>query len=593
MNTRNSDRQDEGSGICVESCNAGPRTWLVPATVIVLTILGGLLRFWRLGHQSYWYDEGATVYRICGSFQEMLASVHNQGFPPGWYVTLRWWAEVLERWTGSGATAFSPAGLRLLPALFGTLLVPVMYFLGRQFMGRKGALLVTLLASVNPFLVFYSRDIKMYSATYFFAALHMALFLKWQVTGRHRTWFPATVAAGAAMITLHASGWFLLAVELLWLVCGGKLRSRETVLWTCGVGVMAIIPAWWFALRTGGAMSGLDWIPQYTDLSARTLASLPMVHILGYLWPVYPPDRSLVNWLGLGNGIVDHLVTRSLPWLATAELWTAAAVGAILVVGLASWRGQRQELAEGSTAAGCLWRLGLWIALPVAALSLTWIDQEGVWQCRLIGHRFLVPLWEPRYLGIIVPAWLLCLALALMRLPTAPARIIAVAGVTGVCLASSLSNHLVYREAPWERVARITVKYYDPAKPGALLVGTPESRFAGFAYVYSFSEVRGARPSRVGEDAQGFPNSQEYRDIAGEQVPELVDLARTNKSVAVMALTDREGDTDQGVLSSGSISRRLGSGWRQVEEERFRRYYPWRFYIFDTWRTRVWVREES
>ena len=163
--------------------------------LILLTALGAFLRFWRLGYQAYWTDEGYTAIRTRDSFSLLLGQLRDQGFPPGWYLLIRWWRIILQQFMPAG-DAFGPQYLRLVPAFFGALTVPAMYFLARQFTDRKGSLLVMLLAAVNPFLIYYSRDIKMYAALYFFATLNMALFFHWQTTHRHLLWFPLFLLSG-------------------------------------------------------------------------------------------------------------------------------------------------------------------------------------------------------------------------------------------------------------------------------------------------------------------------------------------------------------------------------------------------------------
>jgi hypothetical protein len=64
-------------------------------------------------------------------------------------------------------------------------------------------------------------------------------------------------------------------------------------------------------------------------------------------------------------------------------------------------------------------------------------------------------------------------------------------------------------------------------------------------------------------------------------------------------MTDRYGDetaptdtiSDESLLKVLNDSARPGAKWKLVDEESYRWYYEWRFYIFHTWRTRVWQLE--
>ena len=47
-----------------------------------LTLLAGLLRFAFLDRPGLWHDEGATFYRINGTWEQMFEVLKDDGFPP-------------------------------------------------------------------------------------------------------------------------------------------------------------------------------------------------------------------------------------------------------------------------------------------------------------------------------------------------------------------------------------------------------------------------------------------------------------------------------------------------------------------------------
>ncbi len=235
----------------------------------------------------------------------------------------------------SSGVAYDPYHLRMLPAIFGTLTVPAMYFLARQFTDRRGALLVMLLAAVNPFLIYYARDIKMYAAFWFFVVLNSALFFQWQTTRKHLIWFPLYLITGVLMTSLHAMAWAMVALHLIFLLTRPRPRPWDAPLWVVAAGAMAWLPYYWHEIYLDPAKAmariedpndrGLIWIRDYTDMSWRTIASLPTSNVLGYLWPVYPPDARTRNWFVLGNDFNEHLATRSWEWMARWEWYAAMA----------------------------------------------------------------------------------------------------------------------------------------------------------------------------------------------------------------------------------------------------------------------------
>ncbi len=317
-----------------------------------------------------------------------------------------------------------------------------MYLLARQFTDRKGALLVMLLAAVNPYLIYYSRDIKMYAACWFFVTIHMAFYLRWLTTCRHWLWWPLFVVSGVGMVAMHASAWFVVVVELIWLLTRPRLKSLEAPLWLLGVALMTLLPIYWYQNHSdwvaraaaGQPDQGLDWIKDYTNMSWTTVTSLPCSHLLGYLWPEWPVSRHTQNWFALGGGPTGfeaNVGTRSIPWLVDWEMYVAIGVGLVMLLGLIPWRGVRRSAERTASATRRRpWWLAVWIALPMLLMAATWIDPKSDWYRatwgiveRLNGKPIDVQaLWEPRYLGVIIPAWILWLAASLRRLPTFPLR---------------------------------------------------------------------------------------------------------------------------------------------------------------------------
>ncbi|HUO08923.1 MAG TPA: glycosyltransferase family 39 protein [Phycisphaerae bacterium] len=564
--------------------------------------IGAFLRFWRLGYQCYWTDESATISKICGTFDYLLQRLSDQGFPPGWYALLRAWCLWIEHITGSGATAFSPTSTRSLAAIFGLLTIPGMYFLARQFTDRKGSLLVALLTAVNPFLIYYARDIKMYAPLWCMVVWNMAIFFRWQTTQRHWRWFPLFVITGVVMTSMQSLAWVVVALQLIFLITRPRLKGLDGPLWVVAVGAMGALPAWWFLNRTAwvdrvvdsGNRSGLDWITRYTDMSWKTIASLPSVHLLGYLWPTYPPDYRIKDWFELGGKDFDaHLATRSWPWLVQWEFAAMAVVASILVLGLIPWRGIRRsaERAESVTQHRWWW-VALWIVLPMGAFALTWIPDDSPWHHWVWGKLDPRPLWEPRYLGVVAPALLLWLAASLRRLPTWPVRGVAIGFVVAACTFSSLSNHLIYRNAPFNRAAEVAMRYYDPKQRRAIAVAEPAVAYPMMVELLTYELAAGRRPTMDEEPVIPYENFRQGLYAPVESAAFVAEM-RNVPYVRTIVLTDRYGDVTEpaNILSDESLAKRLGPGWTLVHEETYEWHYEWRYYIFHTWRTRVWVRE--
>ena len=252
-----------------------------------------------------------------------------------------------------------------------------MYFLA-QFTDRRGALLVMLLTAVNPFFIYYSRDIKMYAAMWFFVVLNMAFFFKWQTTHKHLRWFPLFVLTGFLMTSMQSMAWFIVGLQFLFLITRPRLKSLDGPLWLTGVGVMTLLPIYWYTHRTGfidrvveqGNDSGLSWITRLhryvmenaDQFAIGASAGVPLAGVSGgcahqsanhFFYALFHPWNTaypatddkmdwprVADWFELGNvDFSKHLATRTWQWMADAQLYVAIAFLAILLLGLIPWRG--------------------------------------------------------------------------------------------------------------------------------------------------------------------------------------------------------------------------------------------------------------
>src|SRR3954463_2188800 len=110
--------------------------------VLGICLLGGVLRFSFMDRPQLWGDDAYTVYRTHADYQSMLDILQYDGFTPLHYE-LYW---VLGKWH-----ALTPHVVRLLPATFGTLMVPGMYFLAVQLFRRRTAVAVALVTACSAY----------------------------------------------------------------------------------------------------------------------------------------------------------------------------------------------------------------------------------------------------------------------------------------------------------------------------------------------------------------------------------------------------------------------------------------------------------
>jgi hypothetical protein len=138
--------------------------------ILCVFLLGVFLRVLGIDKpEGLWYDEINTYFIAKQSFPFGILHtlIERDLHFPLYYMLLHLWMNIFGE---------SDIALRLLSVIFGVLTLPVAYFVGQELNGKKGGLLTLLLFGINSGLIFYSQEVRFYSALVFFCTL-IALFL--------------------------------------------------------------------------------------------------------------------------------------------------------------------------------------------------------------------------------------------------------------------------------------------------------------------------------------------------------------------------------------------------------------------------------
>jgi mannosyltransferase len=357
-----------------------------------ITLVAAIVRFAMLTGQSFWFDEAQAVHEMQLSFGAMLHAWSAYEPNPPLYFLLAWpWAQVL----GTGEAA-----MRALPALLGTITVPLVYLCGRELVSRRAGLFAAALAALNPFLIWYATEAREYALLTALSAASVLWFARaWHGGGRRALVWWAIVSA-LALLTQYFAG-FLVAAEavaLLW-----RLRDRAVVV---ALGALAVVEAALIPHLVGHAAHPASWIDSAGTLSMR-LRQVPVAFAL--------------NTLYRGSAV-------------SYGLWGAAVLLAVLIALLVAGAGTA-ELRGAGLAAG----LAAAVLLVPLVLALAGRDYYEA--------RALIPAWIP--LAVIIGA--ACAASGARVAGTALAVVLGAAFVwSGIVIAT---GNPVYRRADWRGVA--------------------------------------------------------------------------------------------------------------------------------------------
>jgi 4-amino-4-deoxy-L-arabinose transferase-like glycosyltransferase len=177
-----------------------------------LTLLGLILRLWHLGD---WNLQATEMFTFRDSQRPQFGNARPLGYLLNYFVV----------------RPFIPLdefGLRLIPALAGTLAIPAIYFMGRRLTGSRAALFAALLVTVNPTQILYSQLARYWSLVFLFTIIApIAVYLG--VRERSGRMFALGVVATILAGLSHPVGAIALGGPALLLLAG--VRREQLVDW--------------------------------------------------------------------------------------------------------------------------------------------------------------------------------------------------------------------------------------------------------------------------------------------------------------------------------------------------------------------------
>lgn len=278
--------------------------------VLALTVLAAVLRFWRIGHQGFWYDEANTAQLVHLSPGNMLGLIPQSESTPPLYYCIAWvWARLF---------GYTEAPLRALSALVGVATVPVAYLTAAKLVSRRAGLIAAALTACSPILIWYSQEARSYELLVFLSSLSLLAFAYARESPTPRRMTLWVLAAALALATHYYA---LLAVvpQAVWLLAlHRRVRSAQLGVLAAGLCGAGLIPLALTQTATGRS----NWI-----------TSIPFGRRLGQVIPQFA-----LSFEGPAHGVLQPLAVAILV-LAVVLLVTRSRLherrGALVAGGLA------------------------------------------------------------------------------------------------------------------------------------------------------------------------------------------------------------------------------------------------------------------
>jgi mannosyltransferase len=252
------------------------------------------------GDELFTYDTAAV-----GSLHDLIHAVRTTEVSPPAFFVVAW----LARRIGS-----DEIWLRLPSLVCGVATIPLVFAVGRRLVGSWGALVGAGLATLSPFLVWYSNEARAYALLAFLVVASTWALLWALQRGGFGRWALLTGLVAAALLT-HYTALFVVAAQALWALWTARERLAPLL---ASLAAAALIVAAWlpFAPGDNGAIAFL------VKLTPDTVARQPYVKVVDL--------PGAAGWVALGLA-----AALALAGVAFAVLAGRADRGLLLVAALA------------------------------------------------------------------------------------------------------------------------------------------------------------------------------------------------------------------------------------------------------------------
>jgi len=334
--------------------------------ILAVLTLAAALRFYQLGSESLWIDEGF--------------SLRDAARPDLLRETRPLYFLFLSQWVRLGAIR-SEWLLRLPSAIFGIAGVWMLYAVGRRLIGRSAALLASFFMAISVLHVNHSQEVRWYSLVALLSLL--ATYCLIRSLEEHRSRYVAGYAiSGLAMLLTFPLSVFVLVAQGLFLLLYARSYRRTSLVL---IGVLMLVAAAWIPWMLNNMATASAYSEGYTSIIERPTA-VNLVALMGRFF--------LYKWSDPGR------------IQAAGALGFSALVTLLALSGLRGFRTTDLRLA-------LIW---LWLVVPVAAMIV-------------VSYK-VANVWKPSYLIAASPAFLLLVAHGIRAMRRPGFMAVSVAAIT-------------------------------------------------------------------------------------------------------------------------------------------------------------------
>ncbi|MGB7049988.1 MAG: glycosyltransferase family 39 protein [Acidimicrobiales bacterium] len=192
--------------------------------------------------RGLWLDEAISVSEARMPYLAMIHRLATSDVHPPLYFSILWLSGRL--------IGFGDFAVRVPSIIFGVLLIPLVYLLGKEAYDRKTGAVAAVIVSVAPYVLWYSQEARMYELLMVFGVICLWAQLRILHHGGWYPWVLYTLASIAMVCTQYFGIWQLLTQQLIFIgviVFRWRRDQKPGALlrpWLCSAAVVltALIP---------------------------------------------------------------------------------------------------------------------------------------------------------------------------------------------------------------------------------------------------------------------------------------------------------------------------------------------------------------
>ena len=224
--------------------------------LVLVLCLAAFLRFYQLGTQSIWMDEGFSIWFAKMNLHGIIAATARDTHPPLYYMLLHYWSALFGDSELAG---------RSLSALFGILTVFMTYRVGTVLYGEKTGILASLLLTVSSFHIYYSQEIRSYAFFLLVSLFSVYYFLMLMENYKIKNVILYILSTTVLMYT-HVCGLFVILMQNIYLIIRSRIKPKQCpglLNWVAVQSAMALLFIPWVIVLWAGMTESerlLAWI---------------------------------------------------------------------------------------------------------------------------------------------------------------------------------------------------------------------------------------------------------------------------------------------------------------------------------------------